>query len=115
MFGMVQSLNLSVSVAVILYEALRQREAGGYRDKARLPAGELETAQEASWLNLAGPEQGEVKKRGHAPHRRCLSPRKKRPEQVSQILRCPPRRLSFFEALPELRHALGLPFLELAR
>ncbi len=51
MFGMVQSLNLSVSVAVMLYEALRQREAAGYRDKARLPAEELERLR-GKWLNL---------------------------------------------------------------
>ena len=57
MFGMVQSLNLSVSVAVMLYEALRQREAAGYRDKARLPAGELERLR-GKWLNLQESEQG---------------------------------------------------------
>ena len=51
MFGMVQSLNLSVSVAVMLYEALRQREAAGYRAKARLPAEELERLR-GKWLNL---------------------------------------------------------------
>ena len=51
MFGMVQSLNLSVSVAVMLYEALRQREATGYRDKAKLPAEELERLR-GKWLNL---------------------------------------------------------------
>jgi tRNA (guanosine-2'-O-)-methyltransferase len=51
MFGMVQSLNLSVSVAIMLFEALRQREARGYRDRARLPAGEIESLRK-SWLNL---------------------------------------------------------------
>jgi len=52
MLGMVQSLNLSVSVAVILYEALRQRAAKGYFDKARIPAEELERLKKR-WLNLA--------------------------------------------------------------
>ena len=51
MLGMVQSLNLSVSVAVILYEALRQRAAKGYFDKARLPAEELERLKN-KWLGL---------------------------------------------------------------
>jgi len=36
MFGMVQSLNLSVSVAVVLYEAMRQRQAAGFYDRRRL-------------------------------------------------------------------------------
>lgn len=56
MFGMVQSLNLSVSVAIVLYEALRQRETRGYRDRARLPAGEIERLRK-SWLNITEPEQ----------------------------------------------------------
>ncbi|OGD12487.1 MAG: hypothetical protein A2Y86_04700 [Candidatus Aminicenantes bacterium RBG_13_62_12] len=51
MLGMVQSLNLSVSVAVILYEALRQRTAKGYIDKAQLPAEEFERLKK-KWLNL---------------------------------------------------------------
>jgi tRNA (guanosine-2'-O-)-methyltransferase len=50
MFGMVQSLNLSVSVAIILYEALRQRAVRG-SDKSRLPAGELERLRK-KWLGL---------------------------------------------------------------
>ena len=49
MLGMVQSLNLSVSVAVILYEALRQRAVKGHEGKAKLPAGELERL-EKKWL-----------------------------------------------------------------
>ena len=36
MLGMVQSLNLSVSVGVILYEALRQRQARGFLRRRRL-------------------------------------------------------------------------------
>ncbi len=49
MVGMVQSLNLSVSVAVVLYEAFRQRQALGYFDKARLGPAEFE-ALKAKWL-----------------------------------------------------------------
>jgi tRNA (guanosine-2'-O-)-methyltransferase len=51
MLGMVQSLNLSVSVAVILYEALRQRTLKGYGARSGLPAAELERLQ-AKWLGL---------------------------------------------------------------
>ena len=51
MLGMAQSLNLSVSVAIILYEALRQRKEKGYLDKARLPAEEYERLRK-KWLNL---------------------------------------------------------------
>jgi tRNA (guanosine-2'-O-)-methyltransferase len=36
MLGMVQSLNLSVSVGIILFEAVRQRRAGGFYEKRRL-------------------------------------------------------------------------------
>jgi tRNA (guanosine-2'-O-)-methyltransferase len=49
MFGMVQSLNLSVSVAVILYEALRQRMAKGALEGSRLPAAEFDRLL-AKWL-----------------------------------------------------------------
>ncbi len=51
MLGMVQSLNLSVSVAVMLYEALRQRVAKGYSERSRLPAVEFERLRKL-WLNL---------------------------------------------------------------
>jgi len=51
MFGMVQSLNLSVSVAVILYGALRQRQARGFLENPRLPAEELERLRR-QWLKL---------------------------------------------------------------
>jgi len=51
MFGMVQSLNLSVSVAVMLYEAMRQRAAKGYAARSRLPAAEYERLRK-KWLNL---------------------------------------------------------------
>ncbi len=42
MQGMVQSLNVSVAAAVILYEAFRQRLAAGCYDAPSLPADELE-------------------------------------------------------------------------
>lgn len=46
MVGMVQSLNLSVSVGIILYEAFRQRQARGLYDTRRLSPEEYER-----WLN----------------------------------------------------------------
>jgi tRNA (guanosine-2'-O-)-methyltransferase len=52
MLGMVQSLNLSVSVAVMLYEALRQRAVKGSSDTSRLPAAEFARLRK-QWLNLA--------------------------------------------------------------
>lgn len=51
MFGMVQSLNLSVSVGIILYEALRQRLGKGYFKKARLSPEEFEDYFR-KWLDL---------------------------------------------------------------
>jgi tRNA (guanosine-2'-O-)-methyltransferase len=51
MLGMVQSLNLSVSVAVMLYEALRQRATIGYSGKSRLPADEFERLRK-EWLRI---------------------------------------------------------------
>jgi tRNA (guanosine-2'-O-)-methyltransferase len=41
MYGMIQSLNISVSVAVCLYEALRQREAKGMYKKSAYTKKEL--------------------------------------------------------------------------
>ena len=49
MVGMVQSLNLSVSVAIILFEAFRQRQARGFFDRPRLSPAELEEMK-AKWL-----------------------------------------------------------------
>lgn len=49
MLGMVQSLNLSVSAGIILYEAVRQRAAGGFLDAPRLPPAELERLRR-KWL-----------------------------------------------------------------
>ena len=41
MYGMVQSLNVSVSAAISVYEALRQREQNGFYDKSEMTAEEL--------------------------------------------------------------------------
>jgi tRNA (guanosine-2'-O-)-methyltransferase len=41
MYGMVQSLNISVAAAVIIYEALRQRLAKGMYDESTLDKNEL--------------------------------------------------------------------------
>ena len=49
MLGMVQSLNVSVAAAVILFEAQRQRLRAGFYDAPRLPQEELEAIAE-SWL-----------------------------------------------------------------
>jgi tRNA (guanosine-2'-O-)-methyltransferase len=58
MVGMVQSLNLSVSVAVVLYEAFRQRQALGYFDRPRLGRAEYE-ALKSRWLkNDGAPDTG---------------------------------------------------------
>ena len=42
MHGMVQSLNVSVAAAVILYEAMRQRREKGMYEKSQLSKEELE-------------------------------------------------------------------------
>ena len=42
MFGMVQSLNLSVSVGIILYEAIKQRQKKGFDRDTRLSKEEIE-------------------------------------------------------------------------
>jgi tRNA (guanosine-2'-O-)-methyltransferase len=42
MFGMVQSLNLSVSVGIILYEAIKQRQKRGFYKDTRLSKEETE-------------------------------------------------------------------------
>ena len=51
MIGMVQSLNLSVSIGIILYEAMKQRKAKGYYKKSRLSSAEFETHLR-DWLGL---------------------------------------------------------------
>lgn len=49
MLGMVESLNVSVACAVVLYEALRQRRAAGDYDRAKLDAATL-ARFEVEWL-----------------------------------------------------------------
>lgn len=51
MVGMVKSLNLSVSVGVILYEAFRQRRERGFFDKRRLPPKDFEKLYN-EWLHI---------------------------------------------------------------
>ena len=51
MIGMAQSLNLSVSVGIILYEALKQRMAKGFHKETRLSQKEFKSLLK-SWLNL---------------------------------------------------------------
>ena len=46
MYGMVQSLNVSVSAAITIYEALRQRTAKGMFDKSELNKEQIE-----EWIN----------------------------------------------------------------
>ncbi len=52
MVGMAQSLNLSVSVGIILYEAMKQRQEKGYYKKRRLPSNEFKTYTD-KWLGLS--------------------------------------------------------------
>jgi tRNA (guanosine-2'-O-)-methyltransferase len=49
MMGMVQSLNISVACAVVLYEALRQRRAGGHYDEPKL-ADDAVASMSEDWL-----------------------------------------------------------------
>jgi tRNA (guanosine-2'-O-)-methyltransferase len=51
MMGMVQSLNLSVSVGIILYEAIKQREKKNYYAQPRLSSEEFQHFLN-SWLKL---------------------------------------------------------------
>jgi tRNA (guanosine-2'-O-)-methyltransferase len=51
MVGMVQSLNLSVSVGIILYEAMKQRQNKGYYSQSRLSADEFQSFLN-QWLKL---------------------------------------------------------------
>jgi len=52
MLGMVQSLNLSVSVAVILYEAIRQRAVRGFFAGPRLTEADLDRLRK-KWLRVS--------------------------------------------------------------
>jgi tRNA (guanosine-2'-O-)-methyltransferase len=58
MLGMVQSLNLSVSVGIILYEALKQRWAKGFFKQRRLSDKDFENYLK-KWLR--GSAEGETK------------------------------------------------------
>ncbi|MBQ7607543.1 MAG: tRNA methyltransferase [Desulfovibrionaceae bacterium] len=49
MRGMIQSLNVSVAAAILLYEAARQRDAAGMYDKTSLSPYDFEKAYQA-WL-----------------------------------------------------------------
>ncbi|MDH4258524.1 MAG: hypothetical protein OEY25_05075 [Candidatus Aminicenantes bacterium] len=51
MVGMVHSLNLSVSVGIILYEAMKQREQKGFYKNRRLSAEEFKVFMD-EWLGL---------------------------------------------------------------
>lgn len=53
MLGMVQSLNLSVSVGIILYEAMKQRQARGFYERRRLTDEEFD-AYLRKWLSADG-------------------------------------------------------------
>jgi tRNA G18 (ribose-2'-O)-methylase SpoU len=50
MLGMAQSLNLSVSVGIILYEAMKQRMAKDFHKEKRLSPKEFEAFMK-TWLN----------------------------------------------------------------
>ena len=52
MIGMAQSLNLSVSVGIILYEAMKQRQDKGYYKKRMLSPKEFKAYQD-EWLGLS--------------------------------------------------------------
>jgi tRNA (guanosine-2'-O-)-methyltransferase len=52
MKGMTQSLNVSVACAIVLYEAMRQRELAGMYGQVRLDRESLET-QRFEWLHPA--------------------------------------------------------------
>ena len=52
MLGMVQSLNLSVSVGVILFEAMKQRRAAGFLERRRLSAREFSRLR-SRWLGVS--------------------------------------------------------------
>ncbi|MGB9004562.1 MAG: RNA methyltransferase [Candidatus Aminicenantales bacterium] len=59
MLGMVQSLNLSVSVGIILYEALKQRQAKGLFGRRRLGDEEFDRLYRR-WLNPSQSDKTET-------------------------------------------------------
>ena len=52
LYGMVESLNVSVATAIVLYEAARQREAVGMYSKCRIPDAEFDKLR-FEWLHPA--------------------------------------------------------------
>ncbi len=66
MLGMVQSLNLSVSVGVVLYEALKQRRALGFYERARLSDGEFKRYLR-KWLGQSGKNEGTARGKKKGP------------------------------------------------
>lgn len=61
--GMVQSLNISVACAVILYEAFRQKQAAGHYNQPAMDAGEMaEMLQE--WTDFSTIRQQRSRKAG---------------------------------------------------
>jgi len=50
MLGVTQSLNVSVACAIVLYEAMRQRQAAGMYDRP-VPSGMAHTRQRFEWLH----------------------------------------------------------------
>jgi tRNA (guanosine-2'-O-)-methyltransferase len=68
MLGMVQSLNVSVATAVILFEAQRQRRAAGFYDRPRMTEAEMND-QAFRWLY---PREAEVLESRGEPFPRLL-------------------------------------------
>jgi len=66
MYGMVQSLNVSVATAVVLYEAERQRASKGFYDETRLSEDEINTVlQEWAYeVVLREKARGRLRSRG---------------------------------------------------
>ncbi len=60
MFGMVQSLNLSVSVGIILAEAVKQRMNAGFYESPRLSDKEYKSLYN-QWLNLSPGENNNAR------------------------------------------------------
>ncbi len=63
LYGMVESLNVSVATAIVLYEAARQREAAGMYEQCRIPQDEFDQLR-FEWLH---PAVAKYCKRKHLP------------------------------------------------
>ncbi len=74
MFGMVQSLNLSVSAGIILYEAMKQRMEKGLYRKPRLSSREFE-AHLKKWVGQKPGRKRSANESAHNKRRRRISPR----------------------------------------